>query len=232
MVNRSTNDNNKPRQVRDGLLRKWPDADFVTIATDETLLRLAEARNESSDAANKFMLFGALGAFIYLLRLEGVANDLKFGDYSLANLPFGLFVSAATALVLATVALIRIGDSRGFDRQLRLACEKRYSTGCHAQYTAFPNSKALGESFSFIAGVIDAGIFITIARAIALILVSIFIFALIIAPAVAGIDYIANGRYQQEGTYEDIRFWLVLLLTIANVLTLILVMWTRLADEG
>jgi hypothetical protein len=228
----SANDNRTSRRVRDGLISKWADADLAAIATDETLERLANARNESSATANRFMLFGALGAFLYLLKFEGIANELKFGDYSLAALPFGLFVTSAAGLILATVALIRIGDSRAFDRQLRLACERRYESGCHARYTVFPNATAFGEAFSLMASVIQAGTLMALVRFLALALITIFILGLIVSPAIAGIHYLYTGLYASEGGHDQVRWWLIFTLIITNLTTLILMLWTRLADEG
>lgn len=226
------NDNMKSRRVRDGLLSKWSDADLAAIATDETLERLANARNESSSTANRFMLFGALGAFLYLLKLDGIASELKFGDYSLAKLPFGLFVTSAGGLILATVALIRTGDSRGFDRQLRLACEKRFSSGCHARYAVFPNATAFGESFSLMASVIDAGKLMSFVRSASLTLIATFVLSLIVAPAIVGIHYLYSGIYESEGGHDNIRWWLIFTLITTHLTTLVLMIWTRLADEG
>lgn len=233
MADRSNgNRTRKGRRVRDGLINKWADADLAAIATDEALDRLAVARNESSEAANRFMLFGALGAFLYLLKFQGIANELKFGEYSLAKLPFGLFVTSAVGLILTTVALIRFGDSRGFDRQLRLACEKRYSSGCHAHYTVFPNAKALGEAFSLMANVIKAGLFMNVVRFVSLSLVGIFILGLIVAPAIAGTHYLLSGLYASEGRHESLRCLIIFTLIVTNLTTLILIICTRLADEG
>lgn len=209
--------NHKRRRVREGLLSKWHDADLQDICTDEVLERLAAARNRSSATANKFMLFGALGAFLYLLKLEGIANTLKFADYSLVDLPFGLFVTSASGLVLTTVALIRIGDSRGFDRHLRLACEKRYTSECDAHYASFPNSTAFGESFSAMVGIISAGRLMATVRAAALSLIAFFTLALICAPALTGVHYLSSGAYADEGGYIHLRWWIIFTLILANL---------------
>ena len=226
------NDNTAGRRIRDGLATKWANSDLAAISTDETLLRLAEARDKSSAVANRFMLFGALGAFLYLLKLEGIANDLEVGDYSLADLPFGLFVTAASSLVLSLVAIIRFGDSRGFDRQLRLACERRFATGCHAHYSAFPNTSAFGESFTMMANVAEAGIMMATIRFFALTLIVIFLVSLMLAPAISGFHYIGSEVYKSEGGYETLRFWLILILSITNALSIMLMIWTRFIDEG
>lgn len=228
----SANDNPASRSVRDGFIERWADADFSAITTDEALKRVAEARNEASATANRFMLFGALGAFLYLLKFEGIAQELKFGEYSLAKLPFGLFVTSAFGLTLATVSLIRIGDSRGFDRQLRLLCEKRFPSSFDAHYCSFPNSTAFGESFSMMASVIRGGSIFNVVRFISLTAISVFILALISTPAITGLHYIGSGISESEGPHNGIRWWTIFTLIIANISTLFLAIWTRLSDEG
>lgn len=227
----SANDNEKKRRVRDGYLAQWDEADFSEIASDEVLVRLAEARNSSSASANKFMLFAAAAAFLYLLKLEGIASGLSVGDYSLRDLPFGLFLLAVIGTSLATLSLIRTGDSRAYDRQLRLACELRYEADCDARYFVFPNEKAWGEPFSRMATVIESGLPMSAIRTTSLTLISLFLLLLIVAPIISAADYLISGRYLINKDYQSLRYWCVLFLTVAHTLTLVLSLWTRFSDQ-
>lgn len=227
----SANDNEGTRRIRDGYLARWSRENLAEVASDEALIRLAEARNASSSSANKFMLLAAASAFLYLLRLEGVAAELGMGGYNLRDLPFGLFVLASVATALATMSLIRSGDSRAYDRQLRLACEKRHGSDCLVRYVVFPNERAWGEPFSVMASVVDAGRLMSSLRFLSLLLINAFLFVLVISPVATGLDYLLAERYLSDLAYRDLRFWIVFFLTLANTSTLILVFWTRLSDR-
>ena len=227
----SANDNEAKRRVRDGYLRHWKDANFAEIASDEALQRIAEARNTSSGSANRFMILASLTAFLYLLRLEGIANDLSLAQYKLKDIPFGLFVLSAAATSLSTISLIRTGDSRAYDRQLRLACEKKYNVDCHLRYVVFPNEKAWGEPFSTMSSVIDAGRIMVGIRFAALLLINLFLLGLVVGPLATGADFLISHRYLGDTGYQNLRFWVISFLTTANGLTLLLMLWARLADR-
>jgi hypothetical protein len=227
----TANDNDGKRRVRDGYLARWSDANFSEVASDDALLRLAEARNSSANSANRFMLFAAVAAALYLLRLEGVASELPIGNYDLREIPFGLFVFSCVATTLSTLSLIRTGDSRAYDRQLRLACEKKYDSDCDLRYLVFPNEKAWGEPFSRMASVIDAGGFMSVVRFLSLLLINLFLCALLLGPIITGIDYVIFERQLVDPTYQNFRLYLIFFLTVANALTLILMFWARLSDR-
>lgn len=228
----SANDNHgASRRVRDGLSKKWPHADFVAVASDEALLRLADARNTSSKSANIMMILASGSSFLYLLRLQGLANDIKIGDYDISKIPFGLFVLGVTALLLSTISLIRIGDSRSYDRQLRLACEKRFDGDCDLRYLAFPNEHAWGEPFSRMAYIVEAERIASGLRAVALLLANIFLFGITVSPLAAGIDFVINERWEIDTAFQSERAVLVYFLLAANLSMILLVSWLRLADR-
>ena len=228
----SANDNSgKPRRVRDGVLQRWPNADIAQIASDEALLRLANARNAASQSANRFMLLAAVIAFLYFLRLQGIAADLKFGEYRLANLPFGLFLLSVCATVLSTVSLVRQGDARSYDRYLKLGCEQKYDSGCDLRYQAFPNPNAWGEPFSMMMHMPRAGGFAVALREIALFLINLFLLLLVVAPLLSALDFLWGNRALADEGFQTTRRLIVLFLSIANIATLCLVSWARIADR-
>lgn len=219
------------RGVRKALLEKWPDADFAALATDEALLRLADSRNTASKSANRFMLAAAALSLLYVLKLQGLAADLSLGSYSLARLPFGLFVLSAAALIASCVSLIRIGDSRAYDRQLMLACEERFECDCQLRYLAFPNEYAWGEPFSQMAEVVKVGWAASVLRAITIFLINIYLLGMIFAPIAAGIDFIWNERSLFEQQFQSLQLGLITFLLITNVAVFMLVLWIRLVDR-
>lgn len=220
------------RHIRNGLRSKWSSSDFSAIASDEALERLAEARNKSSRTANTFMLFAASVSFLYFLKLEGLASDFSVGQYRLADLPFGLFVLCVTALALSSVALIRMGDSRGFDRMLRLACEHRHDADCELRYLAFPNENGWGEPFSQIAHVIAAGAFVKVIRFVGFFLVNLFLLGLLVAPLATGADFLLCSRVLESVQFVDFRQYSVVLVSASNCALLFLLFWVRLVDRG
>lgn len=225
------NDNPKgPRKVRDGLSKDWP-VDHSDVTSDEALLRIAEARNSASKSANTFMIFAAIGAFLYFLRLQGVASQIKIGEYSLDKLPFGLFILSCVSLSLSVVSFIRYGDSRSYDRYLKLSCEKRFGLDCHLRYLAFPNDHAWGEPFSRMAHSVQLGIVPRIFRQISLLFISMFLFTLTVLPLMVGADFIYNDRWWFEADFRLAQSVTVKFLGLANLATLLLVSWIRVADR-
>lgn len=225
------NDNPQgPRKVRDGLSKNWPIGDAGTTS-DETLLRITEARNSSSKSANTFMIFAASSAFLYFLRLHNIADQIKVGEYSLAKLPFGLFVISSVSLTLSIVSLIRYGDSRSYDRYLKLACESRFGLDCQLSYLAFPNNHAWGEAFARMAHAVQLGIVSRTIREISLLLINLFLLCLTILPLIVGMDFIYNDRWWLEADFRLAQSATVKFLTLANVATLLLVSWLRVVDR-
>lgn len=229
----SANDNpNRPRKIRDGLSQQWAQSDLSSVASDDALLRLADARNAASKSANIFMLIAAASAILYLLRLEGLGSELRVGDYTLAKLPFGLFVICGVALTISTVSLIRICDSRAYDRHLILACEKRYGEcDCHLRYTAFPNDNAWGEPFSQIAYLIDLRLFGSVVRSIALLVVNLFFLMITVAPLVISFDFLINDRWAAEPSFQSVQYGSIVFLLVSNSSMLLLTMWIRFSDR-
>lgn len=229
----SANDNRRRnRRARDGYVRRWQSSHLGEIATDEALVRLADARNSSSKSSNRFMMLATLSAFFYFLKLQGVAQDLEISDYKLDGIPFALFVFSSSALILSTVSLIRNGDSRAYDRQLRLACELKHGSDCESRYIVFPNENAWGQPFSLLASVIDSGIVASIFRFISLGLINIFLVFMIISPLIIGLDYAFCGRVGMEPEFQSARHYLISFLCIANFSTLLLTLWARFADRN
>lgn len=226
------NDNGgRSRRVRDGLAKRWPDSNFEAISSEEALLRLAEARNTASKSANKFMLVAAVIAGLYFLRLNGLGQDIKIGEYSLAKLPFGLFVLSASALIMSTVSLIRIGDSRSYDRHLLLACEKRFAGERELRYLAFPNEQAWGEPFSRMVNVIEGGRAASILRSLSLLFSNLFLLFLALSPLIVGIDFLLYRAASIESDFRQLLSWLVVFFVISNLSILALILWARLADR-
>jgi hypothetical protein len=228
----SANDNQRgPRRVRDGYLANLADNDFASVASDEALARLAEARNAASKSANLFMLIGAILAGLYFLRLQDVAGDLKFGEYKLSNLPFGLFVLAFCALAVSIVSLIRFGDSRAYDRQLKLSCEQRYGCDCDLRYLVFPNQHGWGEPFAQMAHVVKIGLLAGFLRLVAFGLINLFLLAITLAPSATGIDFFANERWSADSGFTTTRQVIIGFFLAANIATLLLTFWIRLLDR-
>ena len=227
----STDDTAGGKRIRTALLQKWPEADFSTLATDEVLKRLADARNTASKSANIFMLVAALLSLLYVLRLEGLASNIGVGSYNLASLPFGLFVLSAAALVCACVSLIRIGDSRAYDRQLMLSCEQRFGCECHLRYIGFPNEFGWGEPFSQMAGVVRVGTVAAVLRGITILLINLYLLGLVAAPIASGFDFLLNNRSLVEAKFEFFQVGIVAFLLATNVSVFFLVLWLRLVDR-
>lgn len=228
----SANDNSGGvRRIRDGLLTKWSGANFAEIATDDALERLADARNAASKTANTFMLFAAVSAFLYALKIEGLAEEISVGQFTLSNLPFGVFVLCATSLVLSSVSFIRAGDSRGFDRLLRLACDQKYTCDCELRYLAFPNSHAWGEPFSQISHAVDAGMFARAIRFIGLAMANLFLMVVILAPLITGVEFLFSDRVSQDVAYTELRQYSIIFLTLSNASMLLLLLWVRFVDR-
>lgn len=227
----SANDNQAPRKVRDGYLKAHSVDNFASVASDDALLRLAEARNAASKSANIFMMAAALTGALYFFRLQGVAGELSLGDYRLANLPFGLFVLSCTALIGSTVSLIRFGDSRAYDRQLMLACEQRYDCDCELRYLVFPNEHGWGEPFSKMAHVVKLGWISCLFRNISFLLINLFLAGLALAPVATGIDFLFTGRWSENVDLKVPQIITTVFLVGANVATILLITWVRLVDR-
>ena len=228
----SANDNSGGHnRIRNGLLNKWASADFAEIASDDALERLAEARNSASKTANTFMLFAALSAFLYLLRVEGLAEDVRIGQFTLASLPFGLFVLSAFSLILSSVSFIRAGDSRGFDRLLRLACDQRFKCDCELRYLAFPNPNAWGEPFSQISYAVEARKSMRFVRFVGLTTANLFLLVILISPLAAGLDFLFFSRSAQDAEFANLRHYFVLFVAVCNAAIFILLAWVRFVDR-
>lgn len=229
---KSANDNksSEKRRVRDGFRSKWGSTDF-SVASDETLRMFAEARDKSSSIANRLMVFAAVSSFLYLLRLLDIADELAVGSFTLGDLPFGLFALAVAGLLLSTIALIRIGDSRSFDRQLRLLCEEKHSTGCDLEYFIYPNQSAWGVPFTSMTYAVDGGCLFGTIRFIGLFLINVFLLALLLAPAIVGLDFLLQGRYEVESALQTLQVSLVFFFTLTNLFSFALVMWMQFSDR-
>lgn len=228
----SANDNQRGRRraIRDGFLNNWGQADY-SLASDDTLKKFAEARDKSSASANKYMLFAFLAAFLYVLRVLEVADDLDVGSFKLGDLPFGLFALSSAGLVLSTISLIRIGDSRSFDRQLRVLCEKRHSTGCEIEYLIYPNENAWGAPYSRMAGVASGGVIFYFFRLISLLAINLFLLGLIASPAAVSIDFIYNERFEADLVFKGLQIGLVGFFLLANLTTLMVITWLQFIDR-
>ena len=228
----SANDNgSRSRRIRDGLAKRWPDSTFDAISSDEALLRLAEARNTASKSANKFMLIAVILAGLYVLRLNDLGQEIKLGDYSLDKLPFGLFVLSAASLVISTVSLIRIGDSRSYDRYLLLACEKHSESDCRIRYLSLPNEHAWGEPFSHSVNLIESGFVAGGLKSIAFLMVNLFLFFLSIAPILVGVDFLLHRSPPVSTNFGRLQLGLVCFFLASNLAIFALVFWARLADR-
>ncbi len=230
MANANDNEATRPRKVRDGFLEKWSSADF-SIASDETLKKFAEARDKSSATANRLMIFASGAAFLYTLRLLEIANDLEVGAFKLGDLPFGLFALTVTALVLSTISLVRIGDSRSFDRQLKLLCEQRHTSGCDLDYSIYPNENAWGVPFSKMAYATKSGRIFGSIRLVALLSINLFLLFLILAPAISAVDFIHNSRFRDGSSLEAIQLGAVGFFLLTNITSFVLVIWMQSVDR-
>lgn len=200
----SANDNGTPpKRIRDGMIRLWSGVDFSTIATDEALERLALARNTASKTANTFMLWAALLAFLYFLRVQGIATYLKIGEYKLSDLPFGQFVLCIACLIISCVSLVRSGDSRAFDRYLRFSCEQFSASSCEVKYLAFPNEHAWGEPFSRLVHFPQAGLAAKFLRTVSLLFMNLFVLLLVASPLIAGLDFIIKQRATVDTAFQN-----------------------------
>jgi len=220
------------RGVRAGWEKKWAVTNFEAITSDEALLRLAEARNSASKAANRFMLLAALVSALYFVKLQGLTSGYEVAGYDLEKLPFGLFILAASALTLSSSSLIRTGDSRSYDRTLMLACEKRYECDCDLRYLAFPNEHAWGEHFARMIAVIEAGTLAKMVRELSLFSTALFLFALAILPALSGLDFLVGGRAWTNQSFTAIQVGIVGFLLVANISILLATFWARLSDRN
>ncbi|WP_417319944.1 hypothetical protein [Erythrobacter aureus] len=230
MANANDNGVIRPRKVRDGFLEKWKKADF-SIASDETLKKFADARDKSSATANRLMVFASGAAFLYTLRLLEIANDLEVGAFKLGDLPFGLFALAVAALVLSTISLVRIGDSRSFDRQLKLLCEQRHANGCDLDYSIYPNENAWGVPFSQMVFATKSGLIFGTIRLIALLSINLFLVFLMVSPALSAADFICNERFKDGSSLEAIQVGAVGFFLLTNVASFILVIWMQSVDR-
>jgi hypothetical protein len=219
------------RSIRDGFLRVCPEKEFSGLVTDEGLSRLSSARNAASKSANLFMVIAALIAALYFLRLEGLAGEIKIGEYKLSALPFGVFVLCASVLALSCVSLVRTGDSRSYDRLLRLACEQRHKGKDAMAYHLFPNEHAWGEPLSRMAHAAQGGAFSQILRGVSLLFINAFTLMLILLPAACGIDFLYNDRVVMDKDFQFIRWYFILFLLISNVSSVLLVFWANAIDR-
>ncbi len=219
------------RRFRDGFLRDWTGTDFKRVSSDEVLSRLAHARNISSLSSNRLMLIAATLAFLYFLRVQNLAGDLKIGTYNLANLPFGHFVLCATALIASSVSFARNGDSRSYDRYLRLVCDQRFDCDSNLAYLSYPNEHAWGEPFSRMVFLTEEGKILNIFRGIGMFALNLCIMLLMYLPIISGIYYLCNSR-----AISDMNFILETNIIIAiflsiNILTILIVIWARATDR-
>lgn len=219
------------RRVRDGILKSLDSVSFASAISDEALLWLAQARNAASKTANTFMLIGALISVLYFLRLQGIADELKVGDYKLSSIPYGLFVFSFFYISISTVSLLRFGDSRAYDRQLKLACEQHYECDCELRYMIFPNDHGWGEPLSRMVYVVDAGFIFGAFRFVSLILLNVFLLGLSLAPIATGLDFLYSARWTIDVTLHEAQRASIGFLVIANVATFLLVSWARIIDR-
>lgn len=230
MSNANDNENAFKRRIRDGFLEKWGSADFL-VASDDTLKKFAEARNSSSAAANRYMVFAAIAAFLYLLRIFEIADNLEVGSFKLGDLPFGPFALTVAGLFLSTVALIRSGDSRSFDRQLRLLCEERHSTGCDLEYSIYPNESAWGAPFSVMANATKLGWTFGLIRFLSLLAINLFLVFLVLTPAATALDFLIFDRLGEDDNFRIVQIGTVLFFLLTNVTTFVLVTWMQVIDR-
>lgn len=219
------------RSVRAGWEAKWSATNFDAISGDEALKRIADARNVASKSANRFMLLAALVGALYFIRFQGLTAGYEIDGYNLDKLPFGLFILAALALTLSSASLIRTGDSRSYDRTLRLACEKRFECDCELRYLAFPNEHAWGEPFASMVKAIHAGSVAKLIRELSLLSTSLFLLGLAVLPALAGLDFLAGKRAWLEHSFRGVQVGTIAFLLFADVSILVSTFWARLSDR-
>jgi hypothetical protein len=222
---------NKNRKIRDAYTTSFLTEQFSDVIDEDFLKRISEARNQSQKSANFQMITSIIFSLCYFFKLIGIADEIKFGEYRLSTIPFGLFFFCTCALLSSCISLVRAGDSRAYDRLLRLFCEHKYGISNEVVYLSYPNLNSWGVPLQNAIQVRNINIFSKFVRFFALISVNLFLLFIIVLPDFCGIDFLFNHRVNIDIGYQSIRFWLILFLLSTNIFIFILIFWVRIIDR-
>lgn len=219
------------RKIRDSILLNGNITDLKEIIDNDAIKRISESRNESGKTANICMVISAASAILYFLKLENLAGNIKIGEYNLSALPFGLFVISLSSLIISSVSMVKMGDSRAYDRLLRRACEIRHPKKDEIAYLMYPNENAWGTPLQTMVHFGEISKYSRFFRFLSLTSINLFLFLLVIAPTMTGIDFLINKRVEIDKEFQQLRWWIIAFLTATNILTFWLISWSRMADR-
>ena len=227
-------DNDTPASPRPSAMTyrdAWPQAGCPDFISDDSLKRMAEARNSCSRNANQLMGLAIAFVILYILRYVNIGQALSVGSYKLSDVPYGLFVYLTTSILLMTAAYIRISDSWAMDRILNFACFKKSVHSGHLVYASFPNESAWGQQFGQRVSSIRAGGLAGVIKFILLLIFAMTYTAVMVSPIVISLHYLYFRQYEIGPDYPLFRLWWILLLTLACFAVFILMLWARFAKD-
>ncbi len=216
--------------LRDWYRASLPSSGCPELHSDDSLKRLADARNLSSKSANRLMIISLCFSILYMLRSEGIGQTLSVAGYPLKDIPYGLYIFCICSLSLSIVSMIRSCDSRNFDRRLKFACDTKDIEKSKLIYLSFPNDEAWAEPFGQGIVSVKSNIIIAVIKYTTLALFSILTLVIFFLPTLIGISYIWTESYALGSEFLEIRKYSTLLLVVLSALSFTVLFWTRTVD--